>query len=589
MSIEAEVKDNVLELANDYKDNGFLLFSMGLKFNTMDYEKLYQDNVIDKITDKKKIDDKKTDFFYLDRESGIVTIAQSYYNRNWNKTEAPANKASDLNTAVNWLFDSDISAIPEASIKAQATILRDALEEKVIHTVEVWCVHNRPSSGKIKSELDVVAKSLQEKLRKWQGPSGMPIKAVADELSLDIACLWYERKTNIIAISDVVILSSETKPQEVSSSEWKAIISTLKGDELVALAQKFGNKLYAANVRDYLGAKSTARSINIQIGKTASNDPNEFWVFNNGITLLTNNFSFRGNRIKCTGIAVINGAQTIGSLAESSQNKSLGNIKVLARIVKANNNNLILEIIRYNNTQNPIKAWELRVNDPIQDKIQREFRTHYNLSYQLRRGAIRRSSLNINFEKLTPWLSSFYGDPITAYQDPSELYDLDSRYSALFNISTKVENLLFIYRLGETMALVKDEYKEAVANDIADDNGKKISGFFQYPSFNHVLMHICAEALQYILNPPGKDFKYKITLSSETLKDASKSKNELKKLVEVVLPPIAVHLDSAGAYSVFKTKKGVDYLTDKVTMSLQQLQKMNNNVFDELKGLLLFA
>lgn len=589
MSIETEVKSKVLELDSEYKDNGFLLFTMGLKFNTMDYEKLYQDNVVDKIIDVKKIDDKKTDFFYLDKESGIVTIAQSYYNRNWDKTEAPANKASDLNTAVNWLFDSDINSIPEASIKAQATILRDALEERIIHTVEVWCVHNRPSSKKIKSELEVVAKSLQGKLRKWQGPSGMAIKAVANELSLDVACMLYERKTNIIAIPDSVVFHSETKPQEIASSEWKAIVSTLTGDELVTLAQRFGNKLYAANVRDYLGAKSTTRNINIQIGKTASNNPNEFWVFNNGITLLTNNYKFRGRRIKCSGIAVINGAQTIGSLAESAQNKNLCDIKVLARIVEANNSNLILEIIRYNNTQNPIKAWELRVNDPIQDQIQKEFRTQYNLTYQLRRSAIRRSSTDINFEKLTPWLSSFYGDPITAYQDPSELYDLDSRYSVLFNNDTKISNLLFVYRLGETMALVKAEYKKAVADNIADDNGKKINGFFQYPSFNHVLMHICAEAIQYILNPPGKDFKYKITLSSEILKDVTKSKSELKKLVEVVLPPIAVYLDSAGAYSVFKTKKGVDNLTNNVTMSLQQLQKMNENVFDDVRKLLIFT
>lgn len=549
----------------------------------MDYEKLYHDNVIDKITDVKKIDDKKTDFFYLDKESGVVTIAQSYYNRNWDKTEAPANKASDLNTAVNWLFDSDIDSIPETSIRAEATILRDALEEHTVHTVEVCCVHNRLSSHKIKAELEVVARSLQDKLRKWQGPSGMPIKAIEIELSLESAYTLYERKTNIIAITDSIILNSEIKPQAISSSEWRAIITTLKGNELVNLAQKFGNRLYAANVRDYLGAKSTTRNINIQIGKTANDNPNEFWVFNNGITLLTNNFIFRGRRIKCSGIAVINGAQTIGSLAESSQNRNLSNIKVLARIVEASNSNVILEIIRYNNTQNPIKAWELRVNDPIQDQIQREFHIHYNLNYQLRRGAIRRSSTDINFEKLTPWLSSFYGDPITAYQNPSELYDLESRYSNLFNSSTEVANLLFIYRLGETMALVKDEYKKIIADNTGDDNMKKINGFFQYPSFNHVLMHICAEALQYILNPPGKDFKYRISLNSEILKDSNRSKNELKKLVGVVLPPIGVYLDSAGAYSVFKTKKGVDDLTDQVTMSLQQLQKMNNNVFDEIK------
>lgn len=42
MSIEAEVRDRVLELDNDYKDNGFLLFIMGLKFNvTIPFTNVY--------------------------------------------------------------------------------------------------------------------------------------------------------------------------------------------------------------------------------------------------------------------------------------------------------------------------------------------------------------------------------------------------------------------------------------------------------------------------------------------------------------------------------------------------------------------
>ena len=61
------------------------------------------------------------------------------------------------------------------------------------------------------------------------------------------------------------------------------------------------------------------------------------------------------------------------------------------------------------------------------------------------------------------------------------------------------------------MSLVKDEYKNMVMNAQVSPNQIKINGFFQYPSFNHVVMHICAEALQYILNKP-QDFRYKIGL-----------------------------------------------------------------------------
>ena len=193
MSIEAAVKRSVVDLDNEYKDNGFLLFSMGLKFNTMDYEKLFTEDVLDKIDGK--IDDKKIDFFHLDPESGIATIAQSYYNRTWDKAEAPANKAADLNTAVNWLLDSDISSLSDKSIKAQAIMLRDALENNALHTVELLYIHNCPPAINVKKELAVVEKALQKKLHRWHGPDGISIKARTEEVSFDIACLWYDSKT----------------------------------------------------------------------------------------------------------------------------------------------------------------------------------------------------------------------------------------------------------------------------------------------------------------------------------------------------------------------------------------------------------
>jgi HJR/Mrr/RecB family endonuclease len=46
---------------------------------------------------------------------------------------------------------------------------------------------------------------------------------------------------------------------------------------------------------------------------------------------------------------------------------------------------LVDKVIRYNNTQNPIKAWELRVIDPIQRKLTVDFE-QVGITYQTRRG-----------------------------------------------------------------------------------------------------------------------------------------------------------------------------------------------------------
>jgi hypothetical protein len=58
-------------------------------------------------------DDKKLDFCYLDLESRRLVIAQGYTSQTWGKPAALANKASDLNTAVAWLFAVNEEHIPD--------------------------------------------------------------------------------------------------------------------------------------------------------------------------------------------------------------------------------------------------------------------------------------------------------------------------------------------------------------------------------------------------------------------------------------------------------------------------------------------
>ena len=53
-------------------------------------------------------DDKKCDIIYVDKEREIAVLAQCYLAKT-PKPAAPANKASDLNTALAWLLTSHLS------------------------------------------------------------------------------------------------------------------------------------------------------------------------------------------------------------------------------------------------------------------------------------------------------------------------------------------------------------------------------------------------------------------------------------------------------------------------------------------------
>jgi len=98
-------------------------------------------------------------------------------------------------------------------------------------------------------------------------------------------------------------------------------------DALDALHRKHGKKLVAANLRGFKGRTD----VNDEIQKTASDEAGLFFYLNNGLTaycdrLEINNID-RANaerkRLTAKGFAIINGAQTLGSIVRSFDSKPL--------------------------------------------------------------------------------------------------------------------------------------------------------------------------------------------------------------------------------------------------------------------------
>lgn len=99
----------------------------------------------------------------------------------------------------------------------------------------------------------------------------------------------------------------------------RAFYGTMRVRDLAAMYQEHDHALVRANIRRYRGSSR----VNDEITKTLSETPEHFVYFNNGVTLLCDRLTPVGEtdptrrvgRFKLTGVSIINGAQTAGTVA----------------------------------------------------------------------------------------------------------------------------------------------------------------------------------------------------------------------------------------------------------------------------------
>ena len=444
-------------------------------------------------------------------------------------------------------------------------------------------VHNLPHSKNVDDELRTVQANLQQRLNNWDRATATPLVGTATQSGIETISGWRTARDIPIKVGEDVTFQCATIPQEAKAEQWRSAFANVSADQLVALVEKHGTDVYSANVREYLGTRSSSRNINSQIVNTATSQPTNFWVFNNGITAITRKFAVSNEKIECKGFAVINGAQTLGALFDARTKSEIPKILLLLRVVEANSPDFIQDVIRFNNTQNPIKAWELRAIDQTQTRLKQAFWDRFGLKYQLRRGVTRWSSDEILFEKLGPWLSAFYDDPATAHRNRPELFDNDSKYNRLFNANSDVLNLLFVYRLGEAVSSVKDDIRAKIDGGTASDAEVEHYSYFRYGAFTYALIYLCSEALRAIVAAKGVDFKARIAMPDETLKSRENAVLALKPLVQLVLKPLPSALKDKEAYTAFKSLDSLQSLAQSIQVTLEQLLVMQADALDSIR------
>ena len=259
----------------------------------------------------------------------------------------------------------------------------------------------------------------------------------------------------------------------------QAIVGSVAASELARLHEKYNNQLFEGNVRLFIGERKGG--INERIVETANNRPGDFWALNNGITIVADSFeNVSGNKYLIRRFSVVNGCQTTVSLTRAiEKSPDAGKAQVLARIVGAKKA-LLTDIVRYNNTQNPVKLAAVRLLDPIQESLRSAFSTIEYVYAPKQEGAkTAKNAKRIELDRITQYLAAMSEDTVLeSVAKKAELFDRS--YKNIFPRGLKPERVMLAWLLAQEIENERAQLLNAQEGD-SDPIMKAILGIHGTP------------------------------------------------------------------------------------------------------------
>ncbi len=553
-----------------YGNNALPLFAVALHLGVEDLATFATESLTDHPADK------KADIIYLNEAEGVACVAQGLTAVDWGKQEAPANKASDLNTAAAWLLQRPIEEVPDV-IRAHAKLLRDGLEKESITKVIFAYAHNALESQNVEGELQTVRHLL----------TGLNITKDAEvevvELGLRRTEALYLTSLGAIQVTDEIDLPAKERIFE-QGPLWQAYVLSVNGATLYELHDKHKNALFSANLRDFLGARKVAGNVNNQIKKTAEENPGNFFVLNNGITLITKKAELKDddNTLRIFGVSVVNGAQTTGAIHAVGTDHAQ-NVSVLARIIVVADEGLIPVIVAGNNTQNSIVAWDRRSNDPVQIRIKQEFESK-SVDYVHRRDSRRKSKTSLFADQVGQMLCAFGGDLQTAIRAKADIFESDGTYNNVFPVWLSIGHIFAVQTLGWAYDRVKHELKTKSAAGSMTDVEEKQLRLLDFPASKQFLIRVVGDLREELA---GKQVSQPQALEIKTdaiTPDGEAAVAAWVKVIKSILPTIVQGLP-AEEYQVVRSTEHTNTVSQR-TKGIVAGAEVLQSSFQDLRGLL---
>ena len=338
--------------------------------------------------------DKNIDAIYIDDAVRSVYVIQGKYRTNVNKTENRSDLIAFSKVADFLLGSSEkfktIMSNAEISMQPILKNVRSALMNKKYQLALQYVTTGRISAQHAdEAEEHAVEyenttyqtfdnKSLRRLMQDYIDGAAPPIPTVKLRIEGNEAFDSYDEKTGV--------------------TSW---VFAMNGRELGELFNKHGVRIFARNIRGFLGKRT---SVNKSMVSTIENSPELFWYYNNGATIICDHakqIREQGKQfLNVTNAQIINGQQTTRTLAELNDSEK---VKVLVRVnvVKraeerdfTHYSQLVSEIVKATNSQNAIKPSDLISNDAEQIRIERELR---KLDYFYARKAMTKGEMRAHY------------------------------------------------------------------------------------------------------------------------------------------------------------------------------------------------
>lgn len=244
-----------------------------------------------------------------------------------------------------------------------------------------------------------------------------------------------------------------------------AAVAAIDGKSLASAVKEYGPKLFNGNVRYYLHRQNR---VNKEMLSTLDDETgrNAFWLYNNGITIVADQFSF-GNKDDCSTLLainpqIVNGAQTSSVLKERYSKLEPGDVSVQCRIIAVTSDQkgkeALQKISEYTNSQSPVRPGDLRSNDKRHRDLQLSFGMLPDpVFYERRRGEWRSlttaqrtkyAGRRVSKEDIGQRFLAFSGKPAQSISNKEEIFGGDLEAEA-FDITVSAH----VYMLANTLYL----------------------------------------------------------------------------------------------------------------------------------------
>lgn len=150
--------------------------------------------------------------------------------------------------------------------------------------------------------------------------------------------------------------------------------------ELVKMAGIEDGTLFSQNVRQSLGNTKVNKALRDSV--LSHSEHENFPLYHNGVNILCESALLENEKLIINNYVVVNGAQSISTFKKSADKLS-ENLRVIAKIIQIEDQNLSRKITINSNNQNAIKPRDLKSTNEVQVRLREEFFRIENGKYEL--------------------------------------------------------------------------------------------------------------------------------------------------------------------------------------------------------------